>query len=100
MANNLGEGNSYPGGPKCFYKGKTVECLTYTSKSGGIAEKILVQILSKFDKIDLFPRVPGVMLMLVVNGHQSRLDPLFVEYINNVTHRWKVCRGVPYATTL
>ncbi len=38
--------------------------------------------------------------MLIVDGHQSRLDPLFVEYINNKEHKWKVRLGVPYATTL
>ena len=100
IEDNLGEGKSYPGGPKCFYNGKTVQCLTYASKSGGISGLILVQILSEFDKIDLFPRVPGLMPMLVIDGHQSRLDPLFIEYVNNARHRWKVCLGVPYATTL
>ena len=38
--------------------------------------------------------------MLLVDGHQSRLDPKFINYINHNGHRWKVCLGVPYATTL
>ncbi len=37
---------------------------------------------------------------MIVDGHQSRLDPKFVDYINNKKHPWKVCLGVPYATTL
>jgi len=36
--------------------------------------------------------------MLIVDGHQSRLDPKFVAYINNKAHEWRVCLGVPYAT--
>jgi hypothetical protein len=38
--------------------------------------------------------------MLIVDGHQSRLDPKFVVYINNKAHEWRVCLGVPYATVL
>ena len=38
--------------------------------------------------------------MLVLDGHQSRLDPLFIKYINDPGHEWRVCFGVPYATVL
>jgi hypothetical protein len=38
--------------------------------------------------------------MLILDGHQSRLDPRFVSYINNKDHEWRVCLGVPYATVL
>jgi hypothetical protein len=38
--------------------------------------------------------------MLIVDGHQSRLDPAFVSYINHPDHEWRVCLGVPYATVL
>ena len=98
---NFGEGRYYPGGPTCKYNGKVVDCLTFISESGGITGDILVEILTYFDQIDLFPRVPGGPIpFLVVDGHQSRLYPKFVEYINDHDHRWKVCLGVPYATTL
>jgi len=98
---NFGEGKYYPGGPKCSYNGKIVDCLTYVSESGGISGDILVEILTYFDQIRLFPHVPdGPIPVLIVDGHQSRLDPKFVEYINAEGHRWRVCLGVPYATTL
>jgi len=71
---NFGEGKYYPGGPKCKYNGKVVDCLTYTSKCGGIAGEILVEILTYFNSIDLFPHVPGGPIpVLIVDGHQSRL---------------------------
>ena len=38
--------------------------------------------------------------MLIVDGHQSCLDPRFVTYINDKTHEWRVYLGVPYATVL
>ncbi len=52
---NFGDGKYYPGGPSCIYNGKIVDCLTYISKIGGITDDILVDILTYFDQIDLFP---------------------------------------------
>ena len=98
MQDNVGY---HPEGPKCLYNGKVVHCLTFGSESGGITGKILVQMLEHFDSINLFLRVPrGPIPMIVLDGHQSRLDPMFVSYINNEDHRWGVCLGVPYATVL
>ncbi len=98
---NFGEGKYYPGGPTCKYNGKVVNCLTFTSESGGITGEILVKILNYFNSIDLFPRVPGGPIQfLIVDGHQSCLAPVFVEYISDKRHTWKVCLGIPYATTL
>jgi hypothetical protein len=45
---NFGEGKYYPGGPKCSYNGKIVDCLTYVSESGGISGDILVEILTYY----------------------------------------------------
>ena len=98
---STGEGKYFPGGPTCQYNGKTVDCLTYCSPSGGITGEILVKILTYFDEIDLWPRTEGGPLpMLVVDGHQSRLHPMFISYINDKGHEWRVCFGVPYATVL
>ena len=77
---NFGEGKYYPGGPTCKYNGKVVDCLTFTSESGGITGEILVEILTYFNSIDLFPRVPGRPIpVLIVDGHQSCLAFVFVE---------------------
>ena len=70
-------------------------------ESGGITGDILVKILTYFDAMELFPCSPkGPTPYLIVDGHQSRLDPKFVDYINTPGHKWKVCLGVPHATTL
>ena len=98
---NIGESKYYPEGPKCKYRGKEVDCLTFASESGGITGAILVKILEYFDTLQLFERYEGGPIpMLIVDGHQSRLDPRFVSYINNHDHEWRVCLGVPYATVL
>ena len=95
---NKGEGKFYPGGPKCMYNRKEVVCLTFASESGGVNGKILVEILTYFDELDLFPCTPnGPIPMLLVDGHQSRLNPGFNHYIDDPHHEWRVCFGVPYA---
>ena len=72
---NIGDSKYYPEGPKCNYRGKEVECLTFASESGGITGEILVKILEYFDQLQLFERhLGGPIPMLIVDGHQSRLD--------------------------
>ena len=53
---NIGESKYYPEGPKCKYRGKEVDCLTFASKSGGITGAILVKIMEYFDTLQLFER--------------------------------------------
>jgi hypothetical protein len=36
--------------------------------------------------------------MIILDGHESRLDPIFVACINDPSHRWIICLAVPYAT--
>ena len=45
------------------------------------------------------PRDDIVLPFLLVDGHISRLDPAFLEYINGEGHKWKVCFGVPCGTS-
>ena len=55
MAQNLGPGTFQPGGPTCTYNGKHVSCLCYANDIGGITGEMLVEILTYFDSINLFP---------------------------------------------
>jgi hypothetical protein len=72
--------------------GKMVDCLAFTSKSGGITREILVEIFTHFNSIDLFPCVPGGPIpLLIVNGHGSCLAPVIVEYLNDKNQTWKIC---------
>ena len=74
------KGKYYHGGPKCKYHGTIVDCLTFASESAGMTGKILVKVSEYFDGIDLLPWVnDGKIWMLVVDGHQSHLDPQFVD---------------------
>jgi hypothetical protein len=98
---NIGEGKFYPGGPTCNFRGKKVPCMAFVLESGGITAEILVDVLKNFDELDLFPRTEnGPTPFLLVDGHHSRMSPQFMEYINDKGHLWRVCFGVPYATSL
>mgnify|MGYP000485143821 CR=1 FL=1 len=98
---SCGPGKHYPGGPQCIFNNKTIDCLTFCSESGGITTEILIKVLKYFDDSNVFPQVPGGPTpFLLVDGHNTCFDPRFLEYINNTNHQWKVCLGVPYATSL
>ena len=58
-AQNIGLGSSRPGGQTCLYNGKVVDCLAYANDSGGISSEFLIEMMTYFDKIDLFPQVSG-----------------------------------------
>ena len=72
----------------------------YVSESGSITADILVCGLTILDELDVFPRGSGITPFLLLDGHQSRLERKLLTYINNCDHRWKVCLGVPYGTSL
>ena len=100
--NNFGEGELFPGGPKCVYKGKDIPCFVRFSDKGGISREILTEILKTLDDLHLFDedREKGMTPFMLLDSHQSRFDLKFLKYINTYPHRWTVCIGVPYGTAL
>jgi hypothetical protein len=97
--NNYGKDKYFPDGPSCHFRGKVVPCATYVSESGGITAEILVDVLATMDRLKLVVRVDGKYPVLVIDGHETRLNPKFLEYINGEGHMWFVLLGVPYATS-
>ena len=86
--NFYGPGKFYPGEPGCKFHGKGIPCLTYVSKSGGISVDILVDVFRKLDEIKVYERVEGGPIpFLHIDGHQNRLSPQFIKYINSEDHR-------------
>jgi len=96
--NNIGPGKRFPGGPTCEFRGKKVPCMVRWSKKGGITSEILTDCLRTMDELELFPRIDGLRPFFIVDGHGSRLELPFLNYINDPEHEWCVCLGVPYGT--
>ena len=87
-----------PGGPQCTYNRKTIPCFVGTSPKASITSELLVEMLKTMDDLCLYKRENGSCPFLLLDGHQSRFQLPFLEYINNAANKWMVCVGVPYAT--
>ena len=97
---NRGKGRMFPTGPECVFQGKTIPCLVRWSPNGSITSDILRDAIHTLDHHDIFDRSNNKMPFLLLDGHQSRFDVPFLEYITNTNHPWMVCIGVPYGTSL
>jgi hypothetical protein len=97
---NMGKGLLYPCGPTCEYNGKTIPCMVEFNAGGGINANILTNILKTLDQLAIFSRKNGIRPFVLLDGHSTRFDIQFLEYINNTDHKWSVCIGVPYGTSL
>ena len=95
---NSGNGCYYPGGPECFFRGKKVPALVRWNESASITTHILVDMLQTIDSLNLFPREGNIRPFLLLDGHRSRLELPFLQYINTPKDNWVVCIGVPYGT--
>jgi hypothetical protein len=88
------------GGPRCRFRDVDVPCMVQYSSHGGITGKLLTNCLRKMDELKLFPRVDNKLPFLLVDGHDSRYDKEFLEYIHGEDHMWCCCIGLPYGTHL
>ena len=109
LETNQGPKQRFPGPINCKFNGKTIPSLVLASKGGGVNEDILVTALKHLDDLNVFPRGKGQPNpTLLLDGHGSRLQPKFVQYINNLNpdysedrtanHRWNCALGLPNST--
>ena len=109
MNRNKGPERRWPGPISCEFNGITIPSLVVASKGGGVNDDILAAALRHLDELNVFPREEGVPHpTLLVDGHGSRLQPKFVQYINNLKadftadtdadHRWNCALGLPHST--
>ena len=97
---NFGNGKFFSGGPTCEYNGNTIPIFAQWSDSGGINPTILTNILRYMDSIEMFTHEDGKIPFLLLDAHGSRLTLEFLRYVNDPSHKWCVCIGVPYGTSL
>jgi hypothetical protein len=99
IAANCGNGKQYPFGPTCYLKGKEVPCYCTCTESGSINGTILTDMLHTLDELNVFNRESGLNPFLILDGHGSRFELEFLEYINDPEHKWHVNIGLPYGTS-
>jgi hypothetical protein len=100
IKNNSGDGKTYPYGPVCVFKGKEVPCFCCNSESGSITGELLTAMLKYIDDLQVFDRsTTGLNPFLLLDGHGSRFELQFLEYINREETKWHVNIGLPYGTS-
>lgn len=97
---NYGDEKAMSGGPRCMYNGKEIPCFTGCSPKASITSKLLADMMEALDKQACFDRSNGSKPFLLLDGHHSRLELSFLDYIVDPDHEWVVCIGVPYGTHL
>ena len=97
---NRGKDKLYPMYPECNFRGKTIPCLVRWSPSGFITTQILQDTLQTLNYHGIFDRSIGRMPFLLLYSHGSKFELLFLTYIANPDHPWKVSIGVPYEKSL
>lgn len=79
--------------------GNVIGSLITCSPKGGITSDILVEILKCIDSMGIWENRGNCLHpFLLLDGHGSRLELPFLEYINNDDHLWKCFIGLPNAT--
>jgi hypothetical protein len=97
--NTGGLGKWFPMGPQCYYIRVDVPCFCCCSENGSITANLLIEILRAMDSLNVFDRSDGISPFLQLDGHGSRFELAFLQYINNPLTHWNVCVGVPYGTS-
>ena len=97
---NLGSGKYRPDGPSCTYKGKAFPYIVEFSEGGGVSGHVLTNLLRNFNYFKLYDndRKYGIIPSLLVDGHGSPFDLVFLKYICDKNHKCTVVFGVPYGT--
>lgn len=96
---NSNPGGAMGGGPTCDFRGKTVPCFIGASPKASITSELLKQMLKRMDDLEIFERVDGGPIpFLLVDGHHSRLELPFLDYVNTPATEWVVTMGVPYGS--
>ena len=97
---NYGEGKSMPGGPRCLFNSKEIPCYVGSSPKASITSTMLADMLKTMDSFNIFDRSNGKKPFILLDGHHSRFEMPFLDYIIHPDHEWTVCIGVPYGTHL
>ena len=98
VTQNSGRGKRFPGAPTCFFRGKTIPPLVTCSKKGCITSEILMTALKRLDDLGVYKRTETLTPMGLFDAHDSRLQVPFLRYINDESHLWRFCIGLPNGT--
>jgi hypothetical protein len=103
LGENCGKGKALPGLPTCNFRGKEIPALLVATPKGSMTSEILKTALKVIDDLGIYERTEGGPVpMCIFDGHESRLQLPFLQYVNQQKHGrslWKACIGLPNGTT-
>jgi len=98
LEENSGPDKALPGLPTCVFRGKEVPALLAVTSKGSMTSKILARALERLDKLGIYERTEdGPIPMVIFDGHDTRLQLPFLEYVNEEVlgrSRWRACIGL------
>jgi hypothetical protein len=95
--NSTGKGTTFPSGPTCYFNDVEIPTMCRWSEHGGVTPKILTDVFRELDKSGAVERNENTTPFVLLDGHQSRFCSIdFLSYINDESHKWAVCIGLPY----
>ena len=80
LQTHSGPGKLFPYGPVGNNNGVEVPCIIRATPHGGVTAAILFDILKELDQRGAVPRPDDQPRFLLMDGHQSRLELLFLQY--------------------
>ena len=83
-----------------MYRDKVIPYLCQWSLKGSMTSKILKTIVHTLDVLEIFDQSSGILPTLLFNGHGSRLQLLFLQYVTDPAHLWVVLIRVLYDTSV
>ncbi len=85
----MGEGKALPSGPETIFNGKTLPCYCCCLESGSISGKLLQGMLQAIDDLEIFDQTTGLNPFLLLDGHGSRFELEYLEYIHSEKTKWE-----------
>ena len=86
MENDCGKGKMFPIGPDYTVDRTRVLRMMRWSKKGSITSDILRDALKTLDHYKIFNRSDKMKPFLLLDGHGSRFELPFMEYVVNTNH--------------
>jgi len=81
---NTGTGKVHPMGPECNFHGRKIPTFCCCTENGSITAELLMEMLKTIDNQHVFDRSDGIPPFLLLDGHSSRFNLTFLEYINDM----------------
>jgi hypothetical protein len=98
LEQNIRSSGLFPGGPPYTFRGKQIPCYVTATPHGGIDAEALTDTLRTMDRLGIYECRDDLCPFVLLDGHQSHFDEIFLQYINDPAHKWVVAISVPYGT--